>query len=80
MYSDIMFHNNLSSGIQVVPRGRTDMTKKYSHFTILRNRPLMMNMSAGVFPQTLRETTEIHLQIEEKISFSIHYHVIISNI
>jgi len=28
MYSDIMFHNNLLGGIQVVPRGRTDMTKK----------------------------------------------------
>jgi len=28
MNSDIMFHNNLSSGIQVVSRGRTDMTKK----------------------------------------------------
>jgi len=27
MYSGIMFHNNLPSAIQVVPRGRTDMTK-----------------------------------------------------
>jgi len=26
----------------------------------MRNRPLMMNMSPGVFPQTLRETTEMH--------------------
>jgi len=32
MYSDIMFHNNLSSAIQVVPRGRTDMTKKVLAF------------------------------------------------
>jgi len=32
MYSDIMFHTNLSSGIQVVSRGRTDMTKKILAF------------------------------------------------
>jgi len=32
MYSDIMFHNNLSSGIQVVPRGQTHMTKKILAF------------------------------------------------
>jgi len=32
MYSDIMFHNNLSSAIQVVPRGRTDMTMKILEF------------------------------------------------
>jgi len=27
MNSDILFHNNLSSSFQVVPRGRTDMKK-----------------------------------------------------
>jgi len=32
MYSDIMFHNNLSSGNQVVRRGGTDMTKKILAF------------------------------------------------
>jgi len=39
-----------------------------------------MNMSAGVFPQTLRETTEMYLELEEEGFFSIHYHAIISNI
>jgi len=32
MYLDIIFHNNLPSGIQVVPRGRKDMTKKILAF------------------------------------------------
>jgi len=32
MYSDIKFHDNLSSAIQVAPRGRTDMTKKILAF------------------------------------------------
>jgi len=27
-----MFHNNLSTAIQVLPRGRTDMTKKILAF------------------------------------------------
>jgi len=32
MNSDIMFHNNLSSAIQVVPCGRTDVMKKILAF------------------------------------------------
>jgi len=32
IYSDNMFYNNLSSDIQVVPRGRTDMMKKILAF------------------------------------------------
>jgi len=32
MYSDIIFHNNLPSGIQGVSPGRTDMTKKILAF------------------------------------------------
>jgi len=46
---------------KLFPADGQTLRRKYSHFTILRNRPLMMNMSPGVFPQTLRETAEMHL-------------------
>jgi len=61
MYSDIIFITICRVAFKLSRADGQTCRREYSHFTILRNRPLMMNMSPGVFPQTVRETTEMNL-------------------
>jgi len=72
MNSDIMFHNNLSSAIQVVLHGRTDMMKKILAFH---------NSALSTFnDKYVSWCLSTEIAWNNWNAFSVNYNAIISNI